>query len=404
MASEGIILRDAKQGAVPDMVTFLARSVRGLEWLAAAEIETDLSGEIIEVGHREIIFNARHDSEISQLGSIDDLFIVCGTIYAIDRTRASLSRLAEGLRKLPLASFLAKVEKFRTLRRLSGFEVVGSFLGRRNYNRKEIEASAGEAIAGIVSLPFFDHDLIDPGAVDVSFRIHIRDTQAIVGLRVTSRPLHRRDYRTASIPGALHPPVAFAMAMLGGAQPGHLITDPCCGTGTLLIEAKHLIPEAMAVGSDFSEVSLQAARNNGINAGCALRLARADLGRLPYRDGSADCVLANLPWGQAVQPEGIVRNDIGLAISEILRVLARDGNAVLLMPPADDVLDKRCRTLWPIPIRVAGRWTTIYVVAGNKYANKRPACLETHYGPSLQRMWDRFGDIAVVGAPADGAA
>jgi tRNA (guanine6-N2)-methyltransferase len=397
-------LRDAKHGAVPDMVTFLARSVRGLEWLAAAEIETDLGGEIVEVGHREIIFNAPHDSKVSQLGSIDDLFFVCGKIDAIDRTRASLARLAEGVRKLPLARFVASVEKFRTVRRASGFEVVGSFLGRRNYNRKEVETAAGEAIAGIVGMPFLDHDLIEPGAVDVSFRIHIRDTQAIVGLRVTSRALHRRPYRTASIPGALHPPVAFAMAMLGGAKPGLDIIDPCCGTGALLIEARRLLPDAVAVGSDLSEVSLQAARSNGINAGCALRLARADLGRLPYRDGSAGCVLANLPWGQAVQAEGIVRDNIGLAIAEILRILSAGGNAVLLMPPADDVLDKRCRTLWSIPIRVAGRWTTIYIVAGNKHANKRPACLETRYGPSLQRMWDRFGDIAVVGAPVDGAA
>jgi tRNA (guanine6-N2)-methyltransferase len=403
MGSEGIILRDARRGAAAGIETFLARSVRGLEWLAAAEIETDLGGKIVEVGHREIIFNAPHDPRLTQLGSIDDLFFVCGKIDSIDRTRASLSRLAEGLRKLPLARLLAKVEKFRTVRRSAGFEVVGSFLGRRNYNRKEIETSTGEAIAGIVGLPFLDHDLIEPGAVDVSFRIHIRDTQAIVGLRVTARPLHRRDYRTASIPGALHPPVAFAMAMLGGARPGLDVIDPCCGTGTLLVEAKRLLPDSVAVGSDLSEVSLQAARSNGTNAGCALRLARADLGRLPYRDGSAGCVLANLPWGQAVQPEGIVRDDIGLAISEILRILGAGGNAVLLVPPADGVLDGRCRTLWTIPIRVAGRWTAIYVVARNDEADKPPACLDTRYGPALQRMWDKFGDIAVVGAPVEGA-
>jgi tRNA (guanine6-N2)-methyltransferase len=385
------------------METFWARSVRGLEWLAAAEIDTDLNGEIVEVGHREIIFRAPYDSKLLQLGSVDDLFFVCGKIDAIDRTRASLARLAEGLRRLPLARFLANVEKFRPVRRSSGFEVVGSFLGRRNYNRKEIETSAGEAIAGIVGMPFFDHDLIDPGAVDVSFRIHLRDTQAIVGLRVTPRPLHRRDYRTASIPGALHPPVAYAMVMLGGAKPGLLLTDPCCGTGTLLIEARRLIPDAIAVGSDLSEVSLRAARNNGVNAGCELRLARADLGRLPYRDGSANCVLANLPWGQAVQAEGIVQDDIGLAIAEILRILGAGGNAVLLLPPAADMLDSRCRILWTVPIRVAGRWTTIYIVAGNKEAGKHPAFLETRYGPALQRMWDKFGDIAVVGAPVDRA-
>ena len=55
MGSEGIILRDARRGAAAGIETFLARSVRGLEWLAAAEIETDLGGKIVEVGHREIL-------------------------------------------------------------------------------------------------------------------------------------------------------------------------------------------------------------------------------------------------------------------------------------------------------------------------------------------------------------
>lgn len=392
----------AHHDAASEMQTYLARSVRGLEWLAAAEIDTDLNGEIIEVGHREIIFKARYDPKLLQLGSIDDLFFVCGKIDGIDRTRASLARLADGLRKLALARSLASVEKLRPIRRSSGFEVVGSFLGRRNYNRKEIETSAGEAIAGVLGAPFFDHDLIDPGAVDVSFRVHIRDTQAIVGLRVTSRPLHRRDYRTSSIPGALHPPVAYAMAMLGGARPGLAVIDPCCGTGTLLIEATRLMPGVVAVGSDLSEVSLQAARNNALNAGRELRLVRADLGRLPYRDGAAGCVLANLPWGQAVQPEGIVRDNIGLAIGEILRILASSGNAVLLMPPTDDLLNGRCRTLWSIPIRVAGRWTTIFIVSASNEANEPPAFLTTRYGPSLQRMWKKYGDAAVAAAEVQG--
>jgi hypothetical protein len=33
--------------------TFLARSIRGLEWLSAAEIEADLNAAVLEVGHRE---------------------------------------------------------------------------------------------------------------------------------------------------------------------------------------------------------------------------------------------------------------------------------------------------------------------------------------------------------------
>jgi ubiquinone/menaquinone biosynthesis C-methylase UbiE len=143
--------------------------------------------------------------------------------------------------------------------------------------------------------------------------------------------------------------------------------------------------------------SLEAARSNGSSAGCELLLARADIGRLPFRDGSADCVLANLPWGQAVKPEGAVRDDIKPAIGEIARVLAAGGNAVLLLPPDDAVADCRLRILRTISIRLAGRLTQIHVVSGNAGPERELACLGTRYGPALTRMWTRFGDPAVAG-------
>src|SRR4051812_32263949 len=121
--------RHANHGAASAMQTYLARSVRGLEWLAAAEIDTDVRGEIVEVGHREIIFAAPYDPKILQLGSIDDLFLVCGKIGGIDRPRGRLAPLADGFWKLPLARFLPQVGKFPAVRQASGFEVVGSFLG-----------------------------------------------------------------------------------------------------------------------------------------------------------------------------------------------------------------------------------------------------------------------------------
>src|SRR5215470_17743229 len=196
--------------STPQPETFLARSVRGLEWLSAAEIETDLNAFVLEVGHREILFRAPVDSAVLGLGSIDDLFLVCGEIQEIDRRRVSLSRLAKGLKKLPLVRSLAKIESLRPVRRSGGFEVIGSFLGPRNFNRKEIEFWAGTAISEITGMQFHDHDAVVSPERDVSWRIHMRDNQAIVGLRVALRPLHRRDYRVWSAPGALHPPVAYA--------------------------------------------------------------------------------------------------------------------------------------------------------------------------------------------------
>src|SRR5262249_14814803 len=153
--------------------------------------------------------------------SMDDLFVLCGKIDGIDRRRSSLATLATGLRRLPLVRALARIESLRPLRKLSGFEVIASFLGSRNYNRHEIESRAGEAIAGITGIPFHEHEAVICPGRDVSGRIHLRDAQALVALRVAQHPLHRRDYRRSSAPGALHPPVAYAMAMLSG-------THGCC--------------------------------------------------------------------------------------------------------------------------------------------------------------------------------
>jgi tRNA (guanine6-N2)-methyltransferase len=374
--------------STPQTETFLALSIRGLEWLGAAEIEADLKAFVLEVGHREIVFRAPFDPAVLELGSIDDLFLLCGKIDEIDRGRISLPRLAKGLMKLPLVRALARIESLRPIRRSSGFEVIGSFLGRRNFNRSEIEFCAGTAISEITGMPFHGHEAVVSPERDVSWRIHMRDNQAVVGLRVALRPLHRRDYRVSSAPGALHPPVAYAMNMVSGAYPGCQILDPCCGTGTLLIEAKRLVPDAITVGSDIDRNSLLAAASNGPNANC--RWVQADLGRLPYRDGFADCVLANLPWGRRVEAKGAIHGNTGLAVDEAMRVLAPGGNAVLLASLGERIVSDRHVLLWSVPIRLAGHWANIQIVSADHQSNKRPVCLQLRYGRSLQRMWTRY--------------
>lgn len=372
----------------PQTATFLARSVRGLEWLGAAEIDSGLNATVLEIGHREIIFRAPVDPQVLKLGSIDDLFLLCGRIDEIDRGRLSLAKLAAGLRKLPLVRSLATVESLRPIRRSLGFEVIGSFLGRRNFNRTEIESCAGAAISEITGMPFYDHDAVVSPERDVSWRIHMRDGQALVGLRVALRPLHRRDYRVSSAPGALHPPVAYAMNMLSGAYPGCCILDPCCGTGTLLIEAKRLVPDVVTIGSDIDRDSLLAAASNGQNAHS--RWVQADLGHLPYRDGFADCVLANLPWGRKVHAKGAIQRNMGMAVDEAMRVLAPGGNAVLLASLGQKIVSDQV-LLWSIPIRLAGYWAHIQIVSARNKTSKSPGCLQQRYGRSLQRMWTKYG-------------
>jgi tRNA (guanine6-N2)-methyltransferase len=369
--------------------TFLARSIRGLEWLSAAEIETDLNAVVLDVGHREIVFRAPLDPALLKLGSVDDLFLLCGKIDDVGRARIGVRRLTEGLRRLPLVRSLAGVETLRPIKRSSGFEVIGSFLGRRNFNRTEIERCAGQTISEITGMPFHDHDDAAAPARDFSWRIHMRDNQAVVGLRLARRPLHRRDDRRSSAPGALHPPVAYAMTMLSGAYPGCRILDPCCGSGTLLFEARRLVGDAITIGSDIDRNALLAAAGNDLDARC--RWVRADLGRLPYRDGAADCVVANLPWGRQVRAVGTIQQDTGLAVDEVMRLLAPGGNAVLLSSLGQPIVSDRLRLLWSIPIRIAGHWANIQVLSAERDGCQGPVCFRRRYGRSLRRMWTQYG-------------
>ncbi|GAB2735197.1 TRM11 family SAM-dependent methyltransferase [Streptomyces bullii] len=124
------------------------------------------------------------------------------------------------------------------------------------------------------------------------------------------------------------------MAALAGIRPGHRVLDPCCGAGTLLIEAALAHPGARCEGFDLSREAVATARANAAAAAAAppLTVHRADAGRLPLPDGTADRVLCNPPWGTQVHPGGLLATAPDRWWRELRRVLAPDGTAVLLLP------------------------------------------------------------------------
>ncbi len=72
---------------------------------------------------------------------------------------------------------------------------------------------------------------------ELNVRLFIEHAEALVGLRLGATPLHRRSYKQAQRPGSLKPPVAAALLELLAPQPGERLLDPCCGVGTILVEA-----------------------------------------------------------------------------------------------------------------------------------------------------------------------
>ncbi len=82
---------------------------------------------------------------------------------------------------------------------------------------------------------------VDTHQPDISLHLYLHKNQASLSLDLAGSPLHRRGYRTGSVTAPLKENLAAAMLVRCdwssiAIKKGALI-DPCCGSGTLLIEA-----------------------------------------------------------------------------------------------------------------------------------------------------------------------
>ncbi|MFI6385954.1 methyltransferase domain-containing protein [Nonomuraea sp. NPDC050540] len=292
----------------------VARSVHGIEHLVATEIRHAGLGIVREVRHREVWFEITRPGAL-ELRLADDVLLVGAVVDGVGPRRDALRRLASAAARIDVHAVAAG----RPLGPGSGVEVSASFLGRRAYNRYDIEDAVGPELGR----PYHARrEGRVPPAGAASWRVTVEGERAVIALRAGARPLHRRAYKVRSVPGTLHPPLAAAMAYL--AEPKGLVIDPCCGAGTTLIEAAALAPEARTLGFDRCGEAIAAAAANGPR----LAWARADAGRVPLPSGSVDRVLVNPPWQRQVRLAGSGHR----LWAELRRVLADGGRVVALVP------------------------------------------------------------------------
>ncbi|MGP3959008.1 methyltransferase domain-containing protein [Nonomuraea sp. 3N208] len=323
------------------MHTFaVARAVHGIEPLVATEIRRSRLGVVRGLRHREVWFEATDEADLLSLRTADDVLLAGAVVDGIGPGRSALARLAEAARAVDAVRLARLGGGVRGSR--GGLEVSASFVGRRNYTRFEIEDAVGAELARSLRVPY--HSRSEGGRPPqeaMAWRVTIEGEQAVIASRLAGRPLHRRPYKTASIRGTLHPPVAAAMAKLARLDGAGTVLDPCCGAGTTLIEAHALAPHLRLLGFDHDPAALSAAAANARAAlaggpsagdgGSPFGWGVADGGGIPVPDGGAERVLVNPPWGRQVPPRGMLAGDLGLLWREVRRVLAADGLAVALV-------------------------------------------------------------------------
>jgi tRNA (guanine6-N2)-methyltransferase len=335
------------------MTPIFALTTRGLEPVSAREMASLPGVTITETAYRRVAADCT-DSLVPLLGlrTVDDVYLDVGTWPEIGRPRSTLAALRAHSIKLDLREAAALIAEVRQVLAPPIFSVTASFVGKRNYNTEEIKQAVAD---GIATRHGWEYQADDRQA-DLNLRVFIEHEVAFVGVRLAQRPLHERSYKQTHRAGSLKPSVAAAMVMLADMQLGMRLLDPCCGTGTILIEAA--LQGAVAQGGDNDADAVAAARANIEAAGVEARVEQWNAQALPLADASVDCVVSNLPWGRQVEvDEAFYRR----AVAEMRRVLVPGGRLVLLTD-APQLLD--LPNAETIEISLFGQTPTIVIAKG----------------------------------------
>ncbi|TCC62166.1 methyltransferase domain-containing protein [Kribbella pittospori] len=257
----------------------LVRTVTGLEQLAAEELAA-ASHRVIDLSKRQLIVEPAAATIITTPPRLaDDLFVVQAAVPDPGRTKQDLAA--------------AVTEACVQLNDAGDFAVTASSLGRRNYNRFDIEDLVGRLIQERSGARYHSRRTGEAPPVDrTEWRVILDGKTLWIGVRPYDVPLHRRVWRRQTVTGSLHPPVAAAMARLARIAEGYRVLDPFCGAGTLLLEAQAIEPAATYVGIDQEPIAVAAARMNSPRDS-SIVWSTGDAARL---DGPVDRILTNPPW------------------------------------------------------------------------------------------------------------
>lgn len=112
-----------------------------------------------------------------------------------------------------------------------------------NVNHKELRNSlyAAQVVKDAICDQYRDktgaRPSVDTKNPDMQLNLFVNRDQAILSFDMSGAPLHKRGYRLEAVEAPLQESLAAVLVRLSGYTGEEILYDPCCGSGTLLIEA-----------------------------------------------------------------------------------------------------------------------------------------------------------------------
>lgn len=344
----------------PSTVRIFALTTRGLEAVSAHELALFPGVAVESHAYRRVWARCTEVSSLLTARTVDDVFVWVQNWQHVGRTRAMLNMMRERSYTLDLREAAAVCAELRPIGTPPTFSVTASFVGKRNYSNDEIKQAIADGVENSHEWEYVSDD----ATADLNVRVFIEHELAMIGVRLAQTALHHRPYKLTHLHGSLKPPVAAALLWLLDAQPGQRLVDPCCGAGTVLIEAAQR--GLSAHGGDTSAEAVDAAQHNIAAANVAASVTAWDARRLPLDDRSTDYVATNLPWGRQVAVDEELPALYEDVLGEVRRILVPGGRAAILTSRPELVAAPGLVVEQQIEISLFGQTPTIVLLGVQK--------------------------------------
>ena len=158
----------------------------------------------------------------------------------------------------------------------------------------EVEREVGGALQELYNAPCAMKEF------DLRIRVDLSRSTILIGTALNREPLSRRHKLAFTRSVTLKPTVAFALLHLARCEPGHVLLDPCCGSGTLPLEAALAFPGLVAHGVDKSGAVVKGAQANccaeQLQDRCSFSAGNCRELHALFAEGTFDRVVTNAPW------------------------------------------------------------------------------------------------------------
>lgn len=203
----------------------IAKTFQGLEEVLAKEV-TALGANNIEIGNRMVSFTG--DQEM---------------LYRANFCLRTAVRVLKPIKEFTATDADEVYDVVRAMDWDSVMDVKNTFLidsvvfSDKFRHSKFVAYRVKDAIADYFREKYDERPNVSISNPDFRINVHISETQVSISLDSSGESLHKRGYRTGSVPAPLNEVLAAGLVLMTGWDGDCDLIDPFCGSGTILVEA-----------------------------------------------------------------------------------------------------------------------------------------------------------------------